>query len=484
MKKLFSSALSVLTSAALISGSALSYAVADDSVTVDIDLSQEILYLDEIDDLSLSLGPAPSVLSNYSDSAYNYRDFLDNNNKAVYDALSSLVTPTDTKIEVTLPQRISVVVSAMPGSSKFSEADQQAYQDAIIENCRPAIDSVTFDMPEICWLDMTKFGIGVGNDTTISRGVFSGKYTIYIKSLVFTTNWLPAMDSLSSVNEYVRKLNTATEEFPVEGNTRYEQLKSIHDYIAEFTYYDTNADFASSALGSLVEPGVVCEGYAKGFKLMCDKLDIPCILIFGNYNEATQTAHMWDYVQMEDGKWYAVDVTWDDLDNEDVLKYDFFLKGSESFNKRHTPEIYYNITKLNYPELSVSDYDPTAQITTTTTTTTTTSTTTSTTATTSVTTSKTETTSKASTTTSTTGLTTTTKAPTTTSITKLTATTTSAPVYQTGDVNHDGAVNIADLVFCHSTVSGKLNPEYLCDVNGDGKENSFDISLLRQILLK
>lgn len=441
MKKLFSSALSVLTSAALISGSAILYANAENTSAVNADLSQEVLYLDDFSDFSLSLNQNVSILSNNSDSAYNYRNFLDKNNAAVYDALAALVTPTAKPISVTLPQKVSVTVSSMPGTSGYTEKDQAAYQGAIFENCQPAINSVTFDMPEICWLDMSYFGISVGTDTVVTRGSLTGKYTITIKTLKFTPTILPKLGTAEKAAEYVEMLRTAVDEFPVSGESRYEQLKSIHDYITEFTYYDSEGDFAPSAIGALIEPGVVCEGYSKSFKLICDRLDIPCVLVFGNYNEAAQSAHMWNYVQMEDGKWYAVDVTWDDLDNEKIRKYEYFLKGSKSFSLKHTPEEYYNITKLNYPELSAEDYDPSAPHTTTVTTTVTTTTTTTTTAT--------------------------------------------APVkYKKGDVNRDGKVNIADLVYCQSTVIGRLDSEYLCDVDGNGYENSFDIALLRQILLK
>ena len=50
MKELFSSAISVFTSLALISSSAISYASAAGSVPVDSDLSRETLYLDEARD--------------------------------------------------------------------------------------------------------------------------------------------------------------------------------------------------------------------------------------------------------------------------------------------------------------------------------------------------------------------------------------------------------------------------------------------------
>lgn len=490
MKELFSSAISVFTSLALISSSAISYASAAGSVPVDSDLSRETLYLDEADDLTFTAADTPLILSNFSEGTYNYKDFLDENNTAVYEALEILTTPQTDTISVTLPQSLLISLSALPSSKDFSSNDQEAYESAIFGSCKPGIDTLTFDMPEICWMDISKFSIGLGKDTTVSQNYFTGKYTLTVRSLKFTPSCNSVFGSVSDAQEYVDKLNKAIEDFPVSGDTRQEQLLSIHDYISQFTYYDTNADFASSALGALVEPGVVCEGYSKGFKLICDRLGIPCVLVFGNYNRSTNTAHMWDYVQMEDGKWYAVDVTWDDLDNDDVVKYQYFLKGSDSFNTNHTPESAYNITNFTYPELSAEDYSPATQPATTTTTTTTTSTTAVTSSETTSSAESTTTTDKTSQTTTTTVTTTSTTestvsniSSTTTTSSSTTTTTEPVPEFVIGDVNKDGKVNLADLVLCHYAVLGNFTPEFSCDANGDGKTNALDIAIIRHILL-
>lgn len=60
--------------------------------------------------------------------------------------------------------------------------------------------------------------------------------------------------------------------------------------------------------------GPVCEGYARAFKVLCDELDIPCVLVDGvakGDQDEKPGGHMWNYVQL-DGGWYAVDVTWND----------------------------------------------------------------------------------------------------------------------------------------------------------------------------
>ncbi len=55
---------------------------------------------------------------------------------------------------------------------------------------------------------------------------------------------------------------------------------------------------------------VVCEGYAKAFQYLCDLSDfdgdIRCRIVTGSMNGGD---HMWNVVQMEDGKNYLVDVT-------------------------------------------------------------------------------------------------------------------------------------------------------------------------------
>lgn len=148
------------------------------------------------------------------------------------------------------------------------------------------------------------------------------------------------------------------DKFTVEGTDNYSKIKYIHDSIIKRVNYDLSAPYYDTALGFFIEPyGIVCEGYSKAMKILCDKENIPCILVVGNINLETNFAHMWNYVQMEDGQWYAVDCTWDDLDDEtNPVKYQYFLKGSESFNSNHTPDNTYITPAFTYPELSDTDY--------------------------------------------------------------------------------------------------------------------------------
>ena len=105
---------------------------------------------------------------------------------------------------------------------------------------------------------------------------------------------------------------------------RYETLAYFNEWLTTHNEYNTgdldagpwdmrspiNALTGKSGLN-----GPVCESYARAFKVLCDRAGIPCVLVNGDATssaEGTPGSHMWNYVQMENGKWYAVDSTWND----------------------------------------------------------------------------------------------------------------------------------------------------------------------------
>lgn len=71
----------------------------------------------------------------------------------------------------------------------------------------------------------------------------------------------------------------------------------------------------SALKGTAGNEGPVCESYSRAMKVLCDRKGIPCVLLSGAARYSTDTPaeeHMWNYVQMENGLWYAIDVTWND----------------------------------------------------------------------------------------------------------------------------------------------------------------------------
>ena len=514
MKKFLSSAFSLLTSISVLSSVCTFNFSAMAVESGVIDMSEEELIIGDLDEIVLDMPDMPEALGNFRNGAYNYGYDLDANNSAVYSAFEKLVDPSLDPITVKLPEPLTFTSS----SRTFNDTEKEEFYNLVFSNCKPGMDSAMFDRPEIFWIDDGMISVSVGS-MPYSYSRSSDMYKFTIDKLIITPAALPAFESVDQINEYKSELLKEVENFPVSGNTRYEQLKSIQDNIALRTFYDTDAKFRSSAVGTLVEPGVVCEGYSKAFKLICDRIGIPCVCVFGNWDKETSMAHMWNYVLMDDNKWYAMDVTWDDYDGDyglDVV-YTHFLKGSDSFFSNHTPSEDYNLTYFQYPPLQKQNYNvadaiplsdapvqetttSTAAVTTTTTTTTaavsttTTKNTTTTTAkpTTTTTTAKTTT----STTTTTTTSTTTTKATTTTTVTTTKTTTTTAPPVTTvttstappaslyGDLNKDGVISIADLILCVSSVHGAVPADPICDLSEDGHLGAFDVLLMKRILIQ
>ena len=492
MKRFLRSAFSLLTSVAVLAGgsavSAQASLLPEETGVIE---NTEFMTLGDYEEGALQTGQfitgqAAKVMANYNEDAFNLGYYLDANNAEVYKAFIKLINPSFDMVTVELPEPVTFT-----GSSRMltSEADQQAFEDAVFGCFRPGMDCAVFDIPELFWIDESLVGVKA-EDIRYTRAPFSSKYTFTLRSISFLPAAYPGFTSAEEVWEYKDKLEEAVDAFEVEGETRYDQLKSIHDQIALFTYYDENARFPGSTLGSLVEPGVVCEGYSKGFKMICDKLGIPCVCIFGNFDEDDLSAHMWNYVLMEDGNWYAIDVTWDDLDGDLGMQYyyKYFLKGSRNFFTDHTPSKDYSYTHFTFPVISKTDYDPRNAVPVTTTIPVTTATTTVTT-----------TTTTAEPTTTTTTETTTTSVPkptepVTTSTEKATeaptepVTTeppTAPPAPVKGDVNGDGILNLADIVTMERFLlgAGDIKQPEAGDFDKDGAITAFDLVFMRRYMM-
>ena len=145
------------------------------------------------------------------------------------------------------------------------------------------------------------------------------------------------------INQKIELVNSKIEPVVsgIDGNMK-DVLKEkiIHDYVAKTVTYDsttaaniknlgTTLPHSFDIYGAIVENRAVCEGYSKLFQYLCYLVGI-------NSNQATGTAdggnHMWNTVLI-DGKWYQVDVTWDDGD--EFTGYNYFNLTTDSIGKDH-----------------------------------------------------------------------------------------------------------------------------------------------------
>lgn len=150
-------------------------------------------------------------------------------------------------------------------------------------------------------------------------------------------------------NELEERVNEIVSNAPSDA-TQFELELYVHDYIVDNCEYDYESaklkeenDNTGNAYGALVEGKAVCEGYSRAFQLICKKLGLECVNIFGTGEDEN---HMWNGIKIE-GEWYQIDVTWDDTDGEqkDIARYLFFNLNDENMYKDHTvSELYENIS--------------------------------------------------------------------------------------------------------------------------------------------
>lgn len=147
--------------------------------------------------------------------------------------------------------------------------------------------------------------------------------------------------------DYSEKISTLMEEFETltaEAGSNYEIVKLVHDKIIQLADYAFEADGVTPKNNGLVhsiagyvseEKEVVCDGYAKTFGAVLNYLDIENIFVTGwsvlqGAETSDETAHAWNMVQLGNGDYYYVDVTYDD--GGDLGIFDTYLcVGQEIF---------------------------------------------------------------------------------------------------------------------------------------------------------
>ncbi len=308
------------------------------------------------------MGLLERELRAYSDQSGNYYYQLTGIQKQIYGYLKDL-RYNDAPLDLTfLASGISCTTSG-----DLTEEDRAMLTKNIQEDLQISVDAFLKDYPDCFWLDVRESKCQYQFKGNLSSG---NKIVWYVSSVIY--HFEIEASYQANVAAVEAELKQAIQDFPISGKSRYEILRSIHDGLARTVSYRETGQRAHDAVGALLDGEAVCEGYAKAFKLLCDRYNIPCVLGMGlAYAEETGEdgePHMWNYVRMEDGKWYGVDVTWDD--QQWGIYYDYFLVGSQTeaisfggipFGQSHRFDGDFSGTKLKvftYPELSLTAYDP------------------------------------------------------------------------------------------------------------------------------
>lgn len=282
----------------------------------------------------------------------------------------------------------------------FSDAFYDAVYSVMDENLeRVSIDVCTVfdafdrDHPEVFWLEGrsvrtsfsyyypeyngTSWVFDYEQDFLLDLSIADYEYGENID--IRATDYQSASAIRSGITKRDNAVNAILAQIPANTNAE-GKVAFFNDWLTKHNGYNTSADLyaigydcrecLSALTGTVGTNGPVCEGYARAFKVLCDAVNIPCVLVNGDANNGSGTEpHMWNYVNIL-GSWYGVDVTWNDpgSGSSAVSGYeceDYLLAGANTvvggmaFSQSHPVANVVTdggVAFTNGPKLSEKDY--------------------------------------------------------------------------------------------------------------------------------
>lgn len=341
MKKFLTIALSLILYALLV------FIILEKTNTIDVKIVKKEKSEDEYINNGLILSDENLSKSNGKEDKFYYNQ-LDDTAKIIYDKLvenkEQLKSGTE-QIEFK-KNEFDSLLRTNDGLNVLSNE----YQNAV--------DALRYDNVEFYYIDFSKM---ILKTITYTRGK-DVSYKVYLACNENEKNYLEESITKDDINIQLDELEKKSDEILQEASgSNYQKIQYIHNWLIDNIDYDTTYSKPNTRniYGALISGEVVCEGYAKSFKYLMDKLDIPCILVSGEAvnSEEKKENHMWNYVKINE-IWYAVDVTWDDpiiLNNGELNKesrYKYFCQG-DNINSNHfvSNKITNNGQEFEYPEL-------------------------------------------------------------------------------------------------------------------------------------
>lgn len=282
-----------------------------------------------------------------------YYNQLNDNAKLIYDSIgNNLNNMKSGTYQIQIPNEVANVL-------KYDDGEE-----ILDKNFQSAWDALSLDRTDIFFIDVSKISLNIKKTTYLNNV----SYSLAIVPKDETGYLQDGLTNEMSVNAMLNQVKNSRDSIisNIIGEP-YSKVLQVHDWIIENLEYSSDMQNANvyNLYGALIKKSAVCEGYAEAFKYILDELEIPCILVSGTAtnSEGITENHAWNYVQIE-GKWYAIDTTWDDpivkgfgyVTNS--AKHKYFLQGSTAMNKNHTTKGKITETgqEFKYPELEKNEY--------------------------------------------------------------------------------------------------------------------------------
>ncbi len=248
------------------------------------------------------------------------------------------LTSIEFTVESTAIQHSPTVKPHRPSASAYSEDDViTAFKNSVVSQLRELKASVV----------VVNFGIPVEDFETaaylafdaldenpdlfyVGKCITGGQQTAsgYIYSLTFEF-YYEGEDLTNRVNAFREETEKAIS-LVNDNMTDLEKALTLHDYLAVSAEYHSEAAEtkdtvtyrnAWTSYGVLVDKIGVCQSYSLAYRHLLNLVGINNV-----YAESNEMNHIWNIIQI-DGKWYHVDITWDDptYDRFGYVRHNYFL---------------------------------------------------------------------------------------------------------------------------------------------------------------
>ncbi len=240
-------------------------------------------------------------------------------------------------------------------------------KDQLMADFTAARDAFMLDNGALFYVDFDKLSLSVtqsGGNSSITLGV--GRDATYFRQ-GFDANTVGSM-----IRAFDAKVD-AIASSALREETMSQRVRAAFDGVIGATEYRlekdaaaANVNYVRTPYGALVRGQAVCEGYARALKAVLDKMDITNVLVQGTFADGGYSGlHMWNYVQMDNGRWYLLDATMEDglrTSTNVAQSDDFFLKTAlDGVTACYQPEGKISLSAqsfaFRYPDLGAVAYE-------------------------------------------------------------------------------------------------------------------------------
>jgi hypothetical protein len=243
------------------------------------------------DSKSQQTDTTPAASYDFPENMYPYRAMLSDTQKEVYDQVYGVAL--ELKESVTLCRQL----------------DQSSIKNVM--------NAVFNDHPELFWLD-----------TGYSYGYTSKGAVISVMLKYNETAQTLQSARQKFLNAAAKVINGASSL-----TTDLDKEQYVYKALQNMCVYDENSDMNQSAYSVFINGSSVCAGYSRAFQYIMQQLNIPCYFCTGYANGGY---HAWNIVYI-DGKYYNVDLSWDDSlgDVSNTYSFAYFNLSDKAISVDH-----------------------------------------------------------------------------------------------------------------------------------------------------